>query len=360
MLKRVVFTLCAISLTASLPVFAGDHCLENLTKHIIQDTILNLDSCKLTDADMPTVLDFLQKNPKITGLSLEHNSITGKGITNLASVSQIDMVYLNANHLNDEDVAALVKWPSVKSLNLSHNAITDTGAAALAAQSNLVYLDLDDNQIGDNGAIAISSIPALISLNLSSNKISDNGVALGNSEAPLQDVSLIANNIGDETVAAFVKHRRIFSFYAGDRITDAGAELLANSDIMLIHVIDSLITDKGAIALSKKLNTYEICLDGNSITDVGAHAFAETTTRLDGVGLSHTKITDDGAIALITNKNRVRLWFAHDQLTDRIADKTKDVPHVLMLDVRHNHLSVQGVAELTKTFKYVDARGNNG
>ncbi|MEO8401664.1 MAG: hypothetical protein ABI597_07700 [Gammaproteobacteria bacterium] len=136
----IIFSIASTAMHANTVV---NKCLAHMNTHLISPDTAWLDECNLTDRNIKTLSNYLDKHPEITQL------------------------YLINNHIGDRGAILLSKHKTLKLLELRNNHIGVKGATALA-RSSIHMLDLEGNKL-DFIALAKRNVP-------SSNKVhrSDN------------------------------------------------------------------------------------------------------------------------------------------------------------------------------------------
>lgn len=271
-MKKRLIAIATTTLLLSNISFADLGCLKHLDERI-HDASLILDSCRLTNQDMPKVVTYLQQNPQINYVYLDKNDIESDGIALLSRITSLVGIYASQNYsLGDAGVIALTRNPNLQFLAFNDDAITDAGAIALASLSKLQYLSINNASITDDGAIALAGLPDLVSLQLDGNIIGPKGAAAFATTPRLMTITISHNYIGDDGITALAKNPSVYEFIAE-----------ANH-----------ITDKGCANIASTTHTYPIYLgvDHNDITDIGVASLLSGNTkyknlRLLGINFNH-------------------------------------------------------------------------
>lgn len=108
--------------------------------------VLNINSPAMGDEE----LQYLQGLP-IHTLRLWNTSVTGKGLTYLASLSRLGELWLYKLTVDDSDLAELERLPLLHKLVISGTPITDAGCEHLKRCKNLKELDLTDTRLTQQG-----------------------------------------------------------------------------------------------------------------------------------------------------------------------------------------------------------------
>ncbi len=400
-----LLTCLFLSLGISLTALASENvCLNNLNAN--NSSSLNVMNCDLNDADVPTLVAFLNKNPgilslyavnnhigdagakalrqckSIAGLILDNNQVSDVGAEDLAKMN-LYKLSLNNNKITDQGAIALAN-STTRVLMLNHNQITDVGAGALGETTH-EELELNDNKITDRGVLqfeknasymaislagnhltdqsakSLATLPNLLSLNLERNQITNAGaIAILKGKGRISNLQLGKNLLNDDVVNLFVD--KYFSFLSlGGYLTDKSVPLLLKTRAEKTDLSDNLFTDKGAMKLVN-IPTEDLSLAGNSISDNTAVYFAAQRKRFRLLDFSRTGLGDQGAIALGTSHLYQNLLFAHDQLTDIAAKAIAQKSGSMYLDISYNHISPTGISAL-KSNPYIHLtamEGNDG
>lgn len=251
-------------------VYASENsCIQTMDKRIGilylcgiggQFKVLSLERCNVEDSDIPEVVAFLKKHPRINALDLGQDNITDKALVTLAA--------------------------SIKNLtwiNVSYNNIGNEGAKALASISTLTHVDMIDNHVSDDGALALAKMPNLIALDLGRNNINPTG-ALALAKLPkLEILYLDANNLDDASAIALAANEHIVRLYiSGNHISNDGAiAIAANNHLGHVGLMYNRIGDPGAFALAKNTSIQWLYIDKNQISETGVKALNANTNFIE-------------------------------------------------------------------------------
>jgi hypothetical protein len=139
--------------------------------HYDRGTILQLMGAYPTDADIPSICEYLEQHPDITTLDVTSSKMGPEGARLLAANIRIPILKIAVNHLGDEGARALAANSSLTTLWIGGNDITDAGAIALAASQTITTLKIGFNKIGDEGARALAANGRFTELHLEGNCI---------------------------------------------------------------------------------------------------------------------------------------------------------------------------------------------
>ncbi len=200
---------------------ATNDCIKHINDHVTTHPVmgLNLQSCSLTDKEVPAITDFLQKKPQFIALNVNDNIISARGIAQIAAIQTLRYLYLEFNYVNDDGAIALAKTgSSLRVVMLKNNLIRDKGAIALA-NLQAYWLVLDNNVIGDEGAAALAKNTYFNTLSLQRNLIGLAGAkafAFANNSS-LKSLDLSSNYITNEGAAAFRHNNTLTSLFLMQR-----------------------------------------------------------------------------------------------------------------------------------------------
>lgn len=208
-MKKIIFLLSSsLLLLGSSQTFA--QCLDSIDQSL-QEGELILADCGITDKDIPKVVDFVEKHPEISYISLSKNHIQDDGAQKLAAMNFSGTINLDNNYIGEG--AAEFGGSKVTSVYLSGNPIDDATAFAIASNTHLTGLDLNKTRITDEGLIALAFMPSLKDIRVEGNLLTDSGArALAKSKS-ITTVYFNHNLLTSAGVAAIKKMPQLETFY---------------------------------------------------------------------------------------------------------------------------------------------------
>jgi hypothetical protein len=117
----------------------------------------------------------------------KRNYVAGITTDELELVSKLPYVnrlYLEANPVDDDGVAEIVRLRRLDTLNLSHTAITDAAVATLANAGSLKHLDLSYTDITNRALESLATFRHLESLNLKATRLSADRINILQQQLP--------------------------------------------------------------------------------------------------------------------------------------------------------------------------------
>ncbi len=323
----------------------------NIAGYVSDRSILDLSFSDVEDADMPTIISYLQNNPQVTTVNLEgNNKLSPSAVVQLATINTLISLNLGRTEKHDcdengickggleaKDVAAFANHPALTSLNLSFNSIGDEGAKILAKNTHLTVLNLGDNNLSDEGglaiaqnhslqaltlwanfqitsktAIALADNPNLSFLTMGQTNVDDAGaIALGE-KSHLKKLYLYYTNVGDAGAIALAGNRNITNLdFMGAEVGLKGAKALAaNNSLSILDLSGGIfgeknthaIGDEGAEAFGSNQSIKQIALENQKITALGAKGLASNASFIDLYLAANYGIGDEGVIALAQHK----------------------------------------------------------
>ena len=215
----------------------------------------------------------------------------------------IDLIYLNANNLNNSpitDLTGLENAKNLKSLALGGNRISDI--TVLEQLPNLTEVYISNNQISD--ITPLLKLPNLIKLGLSNNPIDISSVT---KLTRLQSFNMRNSQIQDLTpFAGFTNLSRLG--LDTNQISDL-TPLAALTDLDQLDLFDNQISDLTPLAALTEL--YQLDLRINKISDLTPLA---ALTKLQNLSLGWNQISDLTPLAALTNLYVLSL--ADNQISD--------------------------------------------
>lgn len=202
----------------------------------------------------------------------------------LAKNSYIKIVKLIFQNIGDKGAQALATVENIEELYLGENNIKLAGTKALA-RTNLKILSLDDNSICINEEFepaAAESIgdtieafienKTIIELDLSKNGIPNENIAqLINRNTIIKKLLIYSSYLTDKALK-YIEHNKTVEYLnvSNNNISDKGAEYISkNTGLQILGISQCEITDKGAVFLSHHSNLKELYITGNNITVQG-------------------------------------------------------------------------------------------
>jgi internalin A len=159
------------------------------------------------DGDMKYVAQMKQ----LKSLSLMFARISGKGIKELAPLSGLEELLLNAVHLSDADMKEIAKFKNLRVLNLNTVPISGDGLKALAGLAEMEDLNLAGIPLTDDDLKTLAPMKKLRKLSLSS-QLTDAGIKNLLAVEGLEELRLQRLKITDAAfadLARFGKLRRL-------------------------------------------------------------------------------------------------------------------------------------------------------
>jgi Leucine-rich repeat (LRR) protein len=355
----------------------------NFDDYARNDT-LSLMELDVSDADVPSLLNYLARHSEINILDLSYNyALTDKGYINLAKMDFISSLTLRNNKLDGEGVSALLNNKKLKSLNLLYSKFNKDVVAALAKNTTLsslqISLDtdktLDDiEMLANNGTLIhlelvntgsldwsdhveigkfFENNPSLTTLSIAGFQLGDGAKYLANN-THFTELNLYFSKISDEGAIALAKNGSLKKLgLAFNWVGEKGIIALANSSSLQdLDLTQSHITEAAAYALAKSnLSTLiiwcNLCnLNPLMMGDVGAIAFANTA-HIDSLVIANENITDTGAVALAKNTTLKTLVLAQNAIGDEGAIALAHNNNITQLNLWDNTIGSAGVIALS-------------
>lgn len=326
--------------------------LQSISSNEFKETLLDLSSYSLDDADVILLSQALQTNSFVRSLYFSgKNTFTTDSIKLILSLKQINQLYLGHHlSLSLEDIRLLAQSQHLKKLNLNgcchgddgaklfsecgswiedlsltHNSIGPEGAKALATLPKLRKLNLLWNSISDEGLMAISENKNIVELNVILNKISSKGIISLSSMSSLETLTIAANPIDDAGLEVLLGLPKLESLNLSQcRITDSGAKVLAQlAHLDKLYLHQNQITDIGAVILAEHPKLTMLNLSHNQIGEIGARKFSENKVLLDLDLSFNARVPQEAFELFLQNPVLHRLNFFHksDAISGAIRKK---------------------------------------
>lgn len=343
-MKRIVIGLSIIISFMINPVFANlpqqlfnnsdNDCVRYIDDKLFVPFLM-LDSCRLHDKDIPSVLSYLSSHPEILYLSLDNNNIGPKGAKMLAQQLKVVSVFLDNNHIGSAGAIALAQNTSIYELSLRNNYISTAGALALAQKQNLPRIDLGNNNIAMDAIVALAKNPSLGYLGIANIALDAPTVATLAKNQTLIGLDLSYTNISRADLKTIINRPDLFwlainGLHLGDKVTKS---LSQRPDLVGLELADNDITAQGASALADLPNILIARWGHNDLSDDGVSNLLQKTRLKPGEGLIELELKDN-------------------HITDRGALTLANNPlFISYLDLSHNHIGQTGIdALLTSSY----------
>lgn len=114
---------------------------------------LNLSESKAIGfKQIQALVEALNKNPKITFVSLAKTNLNDECAELLSQCKYVKVLDLNENQISDKGAQFLAQSTVLRKLCLNLNFINDVGAKTLSENKSIEELEIEDNGISDEGA----------------------------------------------------------------------------------------------------------------------------------------------------------------------------------------------------------------
>ncbi len=254
-----------------------------------------------------------------------HKHITDAGLANLAGMTELQELSLQARGITDAGLVHLAALTDLRTLNLSNTGINGAGLVHLKAMSRLREVSLGNSSLNSAGLAHLAGLSELRKIHLGNTEITDAGLehlkGLRKLERPQA-----SSSIASVTDAGLVWLKDLKNLRTLDlRMTGIkGPGLVHLSGLTALKTLhlpsNQTITDADLAHLKGLTALEELDLDGNPITDAGL-AHLQGLTRLRKLNVNQTKVSDDGVTALTTAIPKVKV--AHDPRSElqKFADR---------------------------------------
>lgn len=169
---------------------------------------LLLSGSRITDREIPEIIQFLEKHTEIAYLDLSRNQITFAGLAMLASkASQIEILDVSSNRITECYTNFKNVMTACKQINISHNPLGDEGVVAIARSFSLVSLDACYTGLTDKGAMSLANLNHLKIVKIDWNQVTNLGARMlaERKENKLESLSMKGNKIDDIIVYEVLK-----------------------------------------------------------------------------------------------------------------------------------------------------------
>jgi hypothetical protein len=164
---------------------------------------VRLDNPRATDA----TLVWLERLPRLSGLSLDKSQVTDNGLARLKCLSALGGLSLAGTRVTDAGLAHLKGMNSLYMLALDNTAVTDAGLSQLDGLRSLQWLSLAHTQVSDAGVERLKGLTGLRGLTLDGTQVTDAGLEHVKPLAMLQTLSLKDTPVTDGGFAELQRGR---------------------------------------------------------------------------------------------------------------------------------------------------------
>jgi hypothetical protein len=163
-------------------------------------------------------------------VSLESLWITKTKVTDLSdlgSLSQLDMIDLSENQIGDDNLAKLADLPKLTRVNLSENPLRRPGMITGKVAKNRWSLSLDSTALDDEGVAQLANLSGLKWLSLENTVVTSDCLNQLAKLPKLQGLSLIGTSVSDQGLEMLAGMPELKSLYLGrTKVTFAGVASL--------------------------------------------------------------------------------------------------------------------------------------
>ena len=272
--------------------------------HFILLKELDLQNCKIADAEAALLAQGLKSNPSLKKVNLKENQIGDAGAEKLAEAiathSSLEEIILANNRIGKRGAAKLAEALRVNTtlqlVNLELNRLEAEGAANLAAalkfNTSLLELNLGGNKIGKEGAFKIAEAlkenSSLKAINLSGNLIGSEGIA--------KLIDALRDNRSLQAMDLHYNQAKLEGVHKLDEV------LSLNSTLEELNLKENQLGDAGlakvAGGLKSNASLLSLNLELNGITPIGITPLADAlqaNTGLQKLNLNANQTGDLGA-----------------------------------------------------------------
>lgn len=356
MIRFIIFLCLSLSMVSAA---SADPCVDNLASHVVADT-LYIQSCYIEGpADFSVIGQFLQANPKVTGLNMSDSSndylfLTPDNVKYLLAAPSLLSLDMSYNwFLNPAIFEVVAASKTLKNLNLATDDLTAETIKVLARNTSIETLNLTSitRATADDLAVLIQN-HTLKSLKLDGHSLNDN---LVQSIAMMQGLEAIT--LGDEysiiSERSWLKLttnknlKRIGIAY--QHLTPAVIQMLAaNKNLESLSLVQDDINNDEAALIATLPNLRSLFLDKNAIGDIGLLAIAQNAS-LQVVSVASNPITEVGVLGFAKQSQAVVLNFNQDLgITAKSLHAILSMPGLVSLDIAKTGVNDEMGLQLAK------------
>lgn len=253
----------------------GPFCLKFAHSDITQEDLR--DACRLLDI-VALDVSYTQFSddwiPELEALSNLHTlvlsctKIEGKGLAGLAKLPNLKVLHLASTKMGDEHLPHLAGLTNLEMLELGGNSVTDVGLKKLSPLQRLTLLGLAHTQVTDAGLAELANFPNLASLYLHNSPVTGQGLA---KLAPLKKLNWLVLDLRAQPCDAGIEALRdadLLHALAPAQNANGGRPRNAK-DVVNLDLSQTVITDKGLLALTGLENLVSLDLRGCPVTEAG-------------------------------------------------------------------------------------------
>ncbi|MCE5322913.1 hypothetical protein LLG46_06320 [bacterium] len=218
---------------------------------------LDLNCAHVTDKD-------IRQFKTLTGLrvlNLAGTLITDIGLKHIGKLIELQELFLNDTLITDIGLKYLGSLSHLQVLNLGRANITNKGMQNIKDLNGLLKLTIHATNITDEGLKCLGDFTELQSLVLSGNHITNDGLSYLRDLTKLNELVLSDTHINDLGLKYLEKMTRLRHLYLSglSNVTDIGLNnLVGLSELHILHVERTGVTEKGILELQKKLTQLRI------------------------------------------------------------------------------------------------------
>ena len=203
--------------------------------------------------------NFLAQFKNLRQLSLNRTKASLAGVQKIATLKQLETLFLGETDINDEQLALLGNLAQLRVLRIDRSTITDKGLAPLSKLNQLEEVTLTESKLQGHTLDRWAGMTSLTRLTLTANPIDDKGLANAAKIVSLQSLELQKT-----------------------KVTDAGLSHVAGlKNLQLLVLNDTSVSDAGLPALTKCPALLRVNLGNTKVTQKGIEALGAPGTNFD-------------------------------------------------------------------------------
>jgi serine/threonine protein kinase len=317
-------------------------------------TKLDLHSSRISDDGIV----YINQQSKLRKLDLCRTLISNSGLLKLKNLNSLEELKLDGTHITSDGLAVLASMPALKKLDLRNTKIDQRAIEYIAKLKKLEDLDISRSDVSGPCLAPLGAL-GIETLNLSATRLKADDLRSLKGFPRLRQLALSDSEMDNSAIKYLIELPALTNLEIhASKFGDSCVEFLSKlSRLKTLDISSTKFTNKGLLALSQKLDLYEIHMRDDEI-DEDTIAILKKFPALHVLDIANCYDVDDNLVKAIASIKTIdSLNISLDDETKKqskltpkvIAILAREMPQLTDLDIRNtNTIDKDSLSELVK------------